>query len=59
MLRRTEGKRRGGWQRIRWLDRITDSADINLGKLQEALRDREAWRAPVHGVAKSGKPLSN
>ena len=59
MLRKIEGKRRGGQQRVRWLDSITDSTDINLGNLQETLRDREAWRAAVHGVAKSGKPLSD
>ena len=48
-----ESKRRRDWQRIRWLDSITDSMDMNFGKLQEIVRDREAWRAAVHGVTKS------
>jgi len=53
MLGKIEGKRRGGWQRMRWLDSITDSMDMNLSKLQEIVADRGAWHATVHGVTNS------
>ena len=59
MMGKIGGRRRRGWQRMRWLDGIIDSMDMNLSKLRDIVKDRKAWRAAVHGVTKSQAPLSH
>ena len=59
MLGKIEGRRRRGHQRMRWLDGITDAMDVNLGKLQEMVRDRETWHTAVHEVARSQTQLGD
>ena len=59
MLGKTNGKRRRGEQRMKWLDSITDSIDMNLSKLWETVKDREEWHAAVHGIARSQTQLSS